>query len=228
VVFDGIVYCTSQIRGDGLATARVAFDTHAEGWGTICKADFHIGSSQVANVAAQSRARGTIFKGMVVQGGSQRSAIGVRMLAEGCRVENCTFQRLWQGVVNSWPYANGNVVAGNTFEDIWTQGVRHTGGHDLTVANNLFENCGQVSQNSPRSTPSVIHLASGTGHQVLGNAASKDGNRHFIDPNNLSTADMKVAGNTVTGYKQSGLFAPQVHSAALEAAAASPMNVTDP
>jgi hypothetical protein len=200
VVFEGIVHVPSNVTTGPAYTGIVAFDTHAEGYGIICKADFHM-EGRAVNVACQSRSRNTTFKGCTIHG--QPGTYGFRLYGADGRVEGCTVYNSWRPVyITSLEGNNPDrcVVTNSVFDGNNAEAVIAIAGDNHRVERNTFMNCSSSNGTTPFTSKSYVRLAGGTGHRVLCNSMSKDLNDFALDCFTLDETDIEFVGNACPGY----------------------------
>jgi hypothetical protein len=205
VTFDGLVYVNAAVTAGPSYSGLISFDTHAEGWGIVCRADFIMaGLPGSVNYAGQFRSRNGVFKDCFVRGDNIRTQVGFRLMAEGCQVENCTLEGLWRGVIiqtlNGVNSPDSCSVTSSTFRRIHGNCILLTSGDDHRVSNNYFTDSSSNVGAVPLQTPSLIRADSGTGHLIFGNQMPKEANTFVLDPYTLDEDDITFTGNICTGY----------------------------
>jgi hypothetical protein len=98
------------------------------------------------------------------------------------------------------------VIRGNRFKRCQAWTIWQNWGDNLDISGNVFYDCAYSSSSSPFNSKSFIRIWRGTGHRVYGNQLQQHtgdggGNVHAFDINgNLTTSDVEVTGNNLTGY----------------------------
>ncbi len=205
--------CYSKIGATGQFTTRVAFDTHAEGWGI----DFNncsvtvAGDNGMSNVGIQTRSRNTTFRncriiGNYVTGQASNAPLGLRIFAEGAVVDNCYFEGLWMGIITDEDFATGcsnNAVIRNcTFKNMLEQGVNCIEGSGHSVDTCQFINCGNATQRS------ALTFRESSGHMVTNCVIPRYNNLISINQSGLGAGSITVMNNILTGYSAPNAAGP--------------------
>jgi hypothetical protein len=202
VITEGPIYISPKVNeASGAESNRTSWDTHAEGYGVICRNDFIMEGGTGGDIAANVRSRGAQFQGCTFKGIGGGSN-GIQVTAADVTISNCTFEGNWRGVlIQDVGAAPDDVTISNClFKDNTGYSIWQSDGDNLYVLNNSFRNAAYTRGNSPFNSKSLLRISGGTGHRVHGNVMQKDTNDHVIDIYQLDETDIDVTGNVATGY----------------------------
>ena len=207
IVCRGVYYNPPKWATGSLAS-RTLWDTHAEGYGITCEGIRFVGSALGGTgYFAQTRSVGTKFINCVFESGTG-NVIPVRLFADNCEVINCRFyarDAMWRGIQIQENRAGGVkpdncLIAGNTFNGLVAYCVQVQDGDNHRIIDNTFWDSSDGAGGTPFASESYIAIEEGTGHLVQGNKLRKGTNEHAIDVYQLTTSDITIEGNVMTGY----------------------------